>query len=188
MVFYWGKHVKQRLVKVDTGKRLKQTCEGKFHEADTGERMFCQCKHMKEHVMKDFLLMTDMYWCALLCIIELHLSGLHREKCTKNLWWCAVVCCCFQELGLIGCTCWGKTHAKPRHMEDTWCLEGINRTSQSGGDRAWLAGTASFAMLVGLKSLLIFASLIEAQLRTCPGVPVGPSCCVKPRLKPGCLC
>ena len=47
----------------------------------------------------------------------------------------------------------------------------INRTPQSDGDRAWLAGTASCAMLVGLKS-----SLIEAQLRTSPGVPVGPSC------------
>ena len=29
--------------------------------------------------------------------------------------------------------------------------------------------------LVGLKSLLIFALLREAQLRTFPGVPVGPS-------------
>ena len=38
------------------------------------------------------------------------------------------------------------------------------------------SGTASGAMLVGLTSSLIFASLREAQLRTSPGVPVGPSC------------
>jgi hypothetical protein len=37
-------------------------------------------------------------------------------------------------------------------MEDTWCLEGINRTPWSDGDRVWLAGTASCAMLVGLTS------------------------------------
>jgi len=60
-------------------------------------------------------------------------------------------------------------------MEDTRCLEGINRTPRSDGDRAWLASTASCAMLVGLKSLLIFVFLREAQLEP-PGVPVGPSC------------
>ena len=49
-------------------------------------------------------------------------------------------------------------------------MEGIDRTSLSVGDRAWLAGTASCAMLVGLTSLR------EAQLRTSPGVSVGPSC------------
>jgi hypothetical protein len=41
----WGEHVKEH-----------------FTEADTGERMFCQSKHMKGHVMKDSLLMTHMYW------------------------------------------------------------------------------------------------------------------------------
>lgn len=38
-------------------------------------------------------------------------------------------------------------------------------------ERAWLAGTASCAMLVGLESLLIFTSLREAQMRTSPGAP-----------------
>ena len=60
-------------------------------------------------------------------------------------------------------------------MEDTGHLKGINRTPQNDGDRAWLAGTASCATLVGLTSSLIFASLREAQLRT-SGVPVDPSC------------
>ena len=55
-------------------------------------------------------------------------------------------------------------------------MEGRNRTSLSDADRAWLAGTASCATLVGLESSLIFASLREAQLRTSPGGPVGPSC------------
>ena len=52
-------------------------------------------------------------------------------------------------------------------------MEGINRTPQSDRDRAWLAGTASCAMLVGLDSQLILASLREAQPRTSPGIPVG---------------
>jgi hypothetical protein len=57
-------------------------------------------------------------------------------------------------------------------LEDMWCLKGINRTPRS--DR--VAGTANCALLVGLESLPIFASLRGAQLRTSPGVPVGPSC------------
>jgi hypothetical protein len=31
--------------------------------------------------MKDSLLTTHAYWFALHCVVELHLSGLHREKC-----------------------------------------------------------------------------------------------------------
>ena len=54
-------------------------------------------------------------------------------------------------------------------------MEVINRTLQSDLDRAWLTGRASSAMLVGLESSLIFASLRELQLTT-SGVPVGPSC------------
>jgi hypothetical protein len=54
---------------------------------------------------------------------------------------------------------WLDAHAEARHVEDTWCLEGINRTQQSDGDRAWLAGTASCATLVGLTSSQIFSSL-----------------------------
>ena len=61
-------------------------------------------------------------------------------------------------------------------MEELCSVEGINRTQWRDGDRARLAGTASCAMLVGLTSSLIFTSLREAQLRTSPGVPVGPSC------------
>jgi hypothetical protein len=53
---------------------------------------------------------------------------------------------------------------------------GINRTPRSDGDRAWLAGTASYTMLVGLEASLILVSLREAQPRTSPGVPLGPSC------------
>jgi hypothetical protein len=54
--------------------------------------MFCLLKHVKGRGMKDSLLTTHMYWSALHCIVELHLSGLHRKKRTKNL---LVVCCCF---------------------------------------------------------------------------------------------
>jgi hypothetical protein len=40
---------------------------------------------MKRHMMKDSLLMTHMYWSALHCVVELHLLGLHAEKCTRKL-------------------------------------------------------------------------------------------------------
>ena len=42
---------------------------------------------------QDSLLTTHMYWSALHCIVELHLSGLHREKCTKKTV-CVCVCVC----------------------------------------------------------------------------------------------
>ena len=63
-----------------------------FAEADTSGRMFCLSKHMKGQVTKDTLLMTRMYWSSLHCIVELHLSGLHREKHTPKL---LAVCCSF---------------------------------------------------------------------------------------------
>ena len=84
--------------------------------------------------------------------------------------------------------CWSKTCAEPRHVKDNWCLEGINRTPQSDRDRAWLAGIASCAMLVGLDSSLILASLREAQPRTSPGIPLCPFCWLEPSLRLGCLC
>jgi hypothetical protein len=43
--------------------------------------------------------MAHMYWSALQCIIELHLSELHREKPTKKL---LVVCCSFLPLVQTG--------------------------------------------------------------------------------------
>ena len=47
----------------------------------------------------------------------------------------------------------------------------------TASDRGWvrLAHRASCARLVGLLSSLIFDSLREAQLRTSPGIPPGPS-------------
>jgi len=107
--------------------------------------------------MKDYLLTTHMYKCALHCIVDLCLSGLLGHR-------------------LIGCTGRGKTSAEARHVEDTWMFGGYNRTPWSDRDRAWLAGTVSCATLVGLKCWLIFTSLREAQLRTFTGVPLGPSC------------
>lgn len=55
-------------------------------EADRGES-----KRVEGHMMKGSSLRTHMYWSALHYIVELHLLGLHREKCTKKLlvmsWW-----------------------------------------------------------------------------------------------------
>ena len=59
--FSWGKHVKEHLAEVDIGGRLRQTREGCFAKAETGERMFCQSQHMKGHLMKNSSLMTPMY-------------------------------------------------------------------------------------------------------------------------------
>jgi hypothetical protein len=40
--------------------------------------------------MRDSVLAAHLYWSALHCIVELHLSGHHREKHTKkNFWWYA---------------------------------------------------------------------------------------------------
>ena len=82
--------------------------KGCFAEADTGERMFCYSRHVKGHVMKDSLLTTHMYWSALHCIVELHLSGLSVSRC-------------FHTLGLIGRVMSAETEARAeaRHVGDT---------------------------------------------------------------------
>jgi hypothetical protein len=41
--------------------------------------------NMKEHVIKDSLLTTHIYWSTLHCVVKLHLLGRHREKCIKKL-------------------------------------------------------------------------------------------------------
>ena len=56
--------------------------------------MFYLSKYVKGHVRKDSLLTTRMHWSALHCVVELHLLGLHREKCTKRLWYRVVASCC----------------------------------------------------------------------------------------------
>ena len=58
-------------------------------------------------------------------------------------------------------------------------MEGINKIPWSDGDRAWLADTASCAMLMGLPSWLGFAGLPFPDRGTDKnffGIPVGPSC------------
>jgi hypothetical protein len=42
MVFCWGKQVKERFLKMDTGERLRQTPEGHGAEVDIGERLFAK--------------------------------------------------------------------------------------------------------------------------------------------------
>jgi hypothetical protein len=51
--------------------------------------------------MKDFLLMTHMYWSPLHCIVELHYRDSTERNTPKNFWWCAAVSCRFQGLGPI---------------------------------------------------------------------------------------
>jgi hypothetical protein len=71
--------------------------------------------------MEDSLLTTRMYWSSLHCIVELHLSGLHREKLAKNfsgglLW----LFCFFSRLRPIGRVMSSETGACPeaKPMED----------------------------------------------------------------------
>ena len=67
-----------------------------------------------------------MYWSALHCVAELHLSGLQREM-NQNFWWCAAVSCRYRGLGLIG-RVMTAARAEAILMKDARCLEGINRT------------------------------------------------------------
>ena len=116
---------------------------------------------MKGQVMKDSLLTTHMYWSALHCVVELHLSGFHREKCTKK-----------PAGGVLQLFAASKASGEVRHVEDTWCLEGLNRTSQSDGD----GSETELGLLVLLAVQHVWVSLRGAQPITSPGVPVGPSC------------
>jgi hypothetical protein len=84
MVLCWGRHGKERFPDVDTGERLKQTCEG----------MFLWSRHRREGVLlkqaherrrDEGICANDMHvLVCLTCSIELHLSGLHREKRTRK--------------------------------------------------------------------------------------------------------
>jgi hypothetical protein len=70
--------------------------------------------------MKDSLL-THMYWFALHYIVELHLSGLLREKHTKKILVVFSISYRFRGLGLIGRGMSAETdsHAEARPMEGT---------------------------------------------------------------------
>jgi hypothetical protein len=85
--------------------------------------MFCYSKHVKGHMMKDSLTTTHMYWSALYCIVELHLSDFIERNAPRNFWWYATVFCCFSGLGLIGrvtsAVTDACTHAEAKPVEDT---------------------------------------------------------------------
>ena len=68
-----------------------------FPETATGERMFCNRRQVKEHVMKEYKYdptdsgsslfinhMTCMYWFTLHCVAELHLWWHLREELAKG--------------------------------------------------------------------------------------------------------
>ena len=73
--------MKEQFAEADKAERLNRLMKEHFPEADTGERMLCCSKHVKGHI--------HTYWSILHCVVELHLSGLHREKHTEKL---LVVC------------------------------------------------------------------------------------------------
>lgn len=132
--------------------------------------MFWYKKHVKGYTMKDSLVITQMHWSVLQCVVELHSLVLHRKNHTEKL---LLVCCSLLPLlwtqadwpndmswdrhMLRQNICWEKTCTEARHVEDTWCLEGMNRTWMTVmGGQARFAYRASCAMLVGLKSSLLW--------------------------------
>ena len=108
--------------------------------------------------MKDSLQTTHMYWSTLRYTVELHLLELHRENRTKTFWWCATVSCYFHRLRMIGRVVSAETDAcaEARHVKDTWCVEGINRTLRTvmEPELGLLTDRATCATLVGLTSSL----------------------------------
>ena len=135
-----------------------------------------------------------MYWSTLHCVVELHLSGLHREKGTKKL---LVVCLSFlllpwtradwqSDVSWDKRKCWGKTHGGDVKLggdiKRTWPW-----TRHSEGGQAWLAGRAGCTMLGShvFDDLRLAEALLRAKL-----FPAfhGPSCWLVLRLRPGCLC
>ena len=75
--------------------------------------------------MKVSLLMACTYWSALHCIIELLLSGHHREKCTKKL----LVLSLFPRLGPVGRVVSAETDssAEARPVKDVMFGGSVNR-------------------------------------------------------------
>jgi hypothetical protein len=96
MVFFCGKHVKKR-----------------FTEADTGERIFCL------NTRDEGFFSSDTHVLACLTLL-----GLHREKCTNNLWRCALASCCFRGLEPIGTVIAAEIdahdEARPVVRQDPW--------------------------------------------------------------------
>ena len=54
MLFCWGKHVKECFLKVDTGERLRQTCEGTFRESRYRREDVLLTETHEGHMMKAF--------------------------------------------------------------------------------------------------------------------------------------
>ena len=151
---------------------------------------------MKGHMMKDSLLTKCTNWSILHFIIELHLSGLHRENASKNFWWCAAVSCCFFGLWLIGRVMSAETDT---HAEGKQVLrQGPWRTHDVWRDLSrtwWTVTVAEVHLLIQLavQGLLVFSSslvltlLRETEARTFPGILHCPSCLLMLRLKSGCF-
>jgi hypothetical protein len=126
MVFCWGKHMKECFSKVDTDERLRQTGEGTFHWS----------RHRREDVL-------FMQTC----------ERTRDEGLFANDTHVLVHLALHSELHLLGChgdSGWLDAHVEARHMEDTWCLEGLNRTPRRSDRDSLACCTASCAMLVGL--------------------------------------
>ena len=115
-------------------------------------------------MMKVSLIMTSMYWSALHCVVELHLSGLHRQKGTNKLLVVPQFLASCLDLGLWAEWC----QLRQIHV----LRQDMLRTYKTDWTR--LAYRDSFAKLFGPVSSLIFAYLRETQRRTVPGNSVSP--------------
>ena len=155
----------------------------------------------KDRQWRTLLLRTCMYWSASCCTVELHFGGFHREKNPpKKLWLYVEVSWCLHGLELIGrmMSTEPDTTTEARHMlrktcggcwrnHDVW-REYEKELMDSDGGWSLIAYRSICAVLMGIISSLIFASLIEAQPWTSPGFPPDPSCWLMLRLTLDCLC
>lgn len=114
--------------------------------------------------MKDSSLTTHMYWSALHGIVELHLSGLHRQKRTKNL----VVCLAASEdAGWLAQWC----RLRQMHLlrQDRWRTCDVWRehkkdSTDCDGGWAWLGYIAKHFLVSSIFTDLHFAERHSREL------------------------
>jgi hypothetical protein len=102
------------------------------------------------HVLVSFTLCSWAVFCQ---------DAIERNA-PKNFWWCAAASWCFQGLGLIGRVMPAETGdcAEARHVEDTWSMEGLNRTWRTVAEaELGLFRELAVQQFVSLAALLITA-------------------------------
>lgn len=110
----------EHLAEFYTDERLRQTREGTFCRSRhrRGEVLL---KPSRERTCEEGFFANDTHVFVHHFVVDLHLSGVHREKRTTELLCSAAVSCHFCALGLMGRVMSAGTdaHAEARNMGDT---------------------------------------------------------------------